>query len=356
MRYSNFGITEYKKDLAHPGITLFSPLFHKATYLMGMNGEIVHNWNHEEQLGAYSYLLPNGNLLAAVQTALGPKGLHAKGGKIQEVEWDGTIVWEYQDDCQHHDFRRCENGNTIYLGWEVLPKNAAERVKGGMPGTEHEDGIYGDYIREVNVAGETVWEWHAYENLEIENYPIAPMVSREEWAHTNSIQPLPNGDVMVSWCHNNLIAVIDRQTGKLKFEWSGFELGHQHDFQFLENGNYMVFVNVAPVRGPGGSKVLEFDPKTKETIWEYEGRPKYTFSSPFISGAQRLNNGNTLICEGQWGRIFEVTQEKEVVWEYISPFFVPKTPAHPFSGGNHIFRAYRYDIDGPEIRDRVNRL
>lgn len=356
MRFNKFGVTEYNREQAHPGATLFTPLMQKTTYLIGMNGEILHQWNLEARSGNYAYLLPNGNLLVAVHTPGGPEKLSAKGGKIQELSWEGDIVWEYQDDYQHHDFRRCENGNTIYLGWVLLPEEAAKRVQGGQSGTEHKDGIYGDYIREVNPAGETVWEWYAHENMEIENYPNAPMASRAEWSHPNSIQPLPNGDVLVSWRHNNLIAVIDRQTGNFKFEWIGTELGHQHDFQFLENGNYMVFVNLTPGLGGRGSKVLEFDPGTKEAVWEYEGTPKYTFSSPFISGAQRLNNGNTLICEGQWGRIFEVTPLKEIVWEYISPFFVPNTPEQPQSGTNCVFRAYRYDFDGPEIQGRVARL
>ena len=354
MRFSRFGVTEHKRELSYPGATLFSPLLQNSTYLIGMNGEILHQWSLESYPGNYAHLLPNGNLLAAINTPGGPSSFNAKGGKIQEISWDGAVVWEYQDDNQHHDFRRCDNGNTIYLGWELLPPEAAERVQGGRPGTEKEDGVYGDYIREVNPAGETVWEWHAHENLEIEKYPNASMAPRSAWAHPNSIQPLPNGDVLVSWRHNNLIAVIDRQTGQFSFEWMGVELGHQHDFQKLKNGNYMVFCNVPPGRGPGqGSKVLEFDPQTKATVWEYQGTPKYTFASPFISGAQRLKNGNTLICEGQWGRIFEVTPNKEVVWEYISPFFVPSTPGTNSSGTNCIFRAYRYDIDGPEIQNRV---
>ena len=357
MRFSGFGITEYKRDKASLGVTLFSPLIQNVTYLIGMNGEILHQWTLEGQLGNYAYLLPNGNLLAAVKPTDSPYDFAAMGGKIQEISWDGKVLWEYRDDNQHHDFRRCQNGNTIYLGYELLPSNAASRVRGGRSGSEHQNGIYGDYIREVSSNGETIWEWHAYENMEIEKYPNAPMAPREQWAHPNSIQPLENGEILVSWRHNNLIAVIDRQTGQFNFEWMGVELGHQHDFQKLENGNYMVFCNVGAGRGgQQGSKVLEFDRETKETIWEYQGTPKYTFSSSFISGAQRLKNGNTLICEGLWGRIFEVTPQKEVVWEYISPFFVPNVPEKSESGTNCIFRAYRYDIDGPEIRGRVRHI
>ena len=98
-----------------------------------MQGEVLHSWNLESQPGNYAYLLPNGNLLVAVLTPNGPPGLNAKGGKILEINWNGDIIWEYCDDYQHHDFRRCPNGNTIYLAWELIPDNYSHRVKGGDP-------------------------------------------------------------------------------------------------------------------------------------------------------------------------------------------------------------------------------
>lgn len=56
-----------------------------------------------------------GNLLVATRTPDGPK-LAAKGGCVQEMDWDGNVVCEYRDDVQHHDFHRCESGNLTYLG------------------------------------------------------------------------------------------------------------------------------------------------------------------------------------------------------------------------------------------------
>jgi hypothetical protein len=52
-----------------------------------------------------------------------------------------------------------------------------------------------------------------------------------------------------------------------------------------------------------------------------------------------------------WGRLFEVTPDKELVWEYVSPFFTP--PDQQGSTSNCVFRAYRYDVNGPEIQNRV---
>jgi hypothetical protein len=64
-----------------------------------------------------------------------------------------------------------------------------------------------------------------------------------------------------------------------------------------------------------------------------------------------LWSGNTLICEGQWGRIFEVTPGGDIVWEYVSPFMGPDDNGDP---SNEIFRAYRYAASSPQIGGRVD--
>lgn len=63
------------------------------------------------------------------------------------------------------------------------------------------------------------------------------------------------------------------------------------------------------------------------------------FYSCFISSAQRLPNGNTLITEGSDGRLIEITNEHEIVWEYISPYWGTFMPI------NMVYRAYRYPYD-----------
>ena len=106
----------------------------------------------------------------------------------------------------------------------------------------------------------------------------------------------------------------------------------------------------APSRTSSGtySRVIEFNPRTMEMVWEYifignedvAAPPgERTFFSAFISGAQRLPNGNTLITEGGTGRIFEVTPEKEVVWEFINPWRGPVSG--PPTGVAAVYRAYR---------------
>jgi hypothetical protein len=75
----------------------------------------------------------------------------------------------------------------------------------------------------------------------------------------------------------------------------------------------------------GGSRVLEIDPVKKEIVWQYtaeeSGNPYWTFNSNHISSARRLPNGNTLIDEGERGRLFQVTKAGDIVWDYVNPYF-----------------------------------
>ena len=91
------------------------------------------------------------------------------------------------------------------------------------------------------------------------------------------------------------------------------------------------------------SRVLEIDPVAMKIVWQYTPTEagflapmdSNRFYSPFISGMQRLPNGNTLITEGSDGRVFEVTPDHKIVWEFVSPYkgkFVPM---------NMTYRAYR---------------
>ena len=302
MRHRDFGLLVCDAHRATPGYTLFSPIHGKTTYLIGMRGDIVHQWEHPLVSGPYAYLLENGNLLWAGRLAEGPQHMGGRGGLMREYDWNGKVVWEYRQVGQHHDFRRLPNGNTIFLGWEVVPPEIEKRVPGGLPGTLHPDGcMYGDYIHEVTPDGKVVWEWHACRDMEVEKYTLSPSQNRDEFAHANAISPLPNGDIYISFRRLNMIALIERATRKLKWEHRDDSFGMQHDCEPLANGNVTLFANGTNITTNPFSRVIEIDPRTHKTVWEYRGKPSYTFFSPHISGAQRLASGNTLDLRGPVG-------------------------------------------------------
>ena len=125
------------------------------------------------------------------------------------------------------------------------------------------------------------------------------------------------GNIVFSYRSVDIIGVIDRETGQIVWAWGPGELDGQHKPHMLPNGNILIYDN-GTLRNY--SRVLELNPLTEEIEWEYTADPKESFYSGYISGAQRLPNGNTLICEGGACHFFEVTPEKEVVWDYTSPF------------------------------------
>lgn len=102
-------------------------------------------------------------------------------------------------------------------------------------------------------------------------------------------------------------------------------------------GRYSSVVEIAPPVDAAGRYRLErgkaFGPAAP--VWEYTAPNKVDFFSSHISGAERLPNGNTLICSGEQGRVFEVNASGGIVWEYVNPYIEHPRPAGlfgPFAG------------------------
>ena len=92
---------------------------------------------------------------------------------------------------------------------------------------------------------------------------------------------------------------------------------------------------------PGADKKYGPD----RSVWSYSAPNPTDFYSVNISGVQRLPNGNTLICAGAPGIVFEVTPQKKVVWQYNLPAFGGRGGPN----ARQVFRAYRYGPDFPGL-------
>jgi hypothetical protein len=345
----------YDPKKTYNGYTLFAPLGGQDVWLMDMMGRFVHRWRMPYTPGVHGRLLPTGNLLYAGKDPDGPvPDFGGSAGFMQEVDWDGNLVWEYADPYLSHDFFRMDNGNTMLLKWAPIPKEVAAKIRGGIPGTERDGVIWSDVLHEVNPKGEVVWEWLAYEHLDFDIDVICPLCIRDRWGQANACYVMPDGNIIISYAFMSQIQIIEKSTGNVIWRWGhgeygeGRRLGFQHNPTFLDNGNILLFDNGRhrPI-APDYSRVIEINPKTNEVEWEYMADPPPDFYGAFIGGAQRLPNGNTLICEGPKGRFFEVTPECEIVWEYVVPFFYKYAR---FGTTNMTFRAYRYGPEYPGLK------
>lgn len=365
-RTSLKGVMYYDSQKAYYGFTLFSPTDAEGAWLIDMKGGYVNHWRIPYKPGCDAKLLPNGNLLYAGKVPNGSLvDLDGAGGILLEVDWDSNVVWEYKDPYLHHTFDRAKNGNTFVLKWVKVPDKIAARVKGGDPGTEREGIMWGDAIQEVTPNGKVVWEWVAHEHINPDETYDCPVCPRSTWTHASAVSELPDGNLLVSFTGINTIAIIEKKTGKLRWQWGAWtgkdrgpgDLRHQHSPTMLDNGNILVFDNGMH---PGGfawgvSRVLEVNPRTNQIVWVYggSGYARIEFYSSVMGSCQRLPNGNTLICESTTGRIFEVTPSLETVWEFANG--LPSYEPYPAQTRSHmVCTAYRYGVEYPGLKNSVS--
>jgi outer membrane protein assembly factor BamB len=168
--------------------------------------------------------------------------------------------------------------------------------------------------------------------------------------HTNTCQVLDRriegfcekGDILLCIRNLNLVVVFDPVTRKIRWEHDGTGfLEHPHEPTLLDNGNVLIFDNGYKRKY---SRVLEFDPMTLQTVWQYEAQPSHNFYSRARGSIQRFPNGNTLITESDSGRVFEVTEQGDIVWEWYNPIF---SSNHPDRTGKRaiVYRMKRLELE-----------
>ncbi len=157
--------------------------------------------------------------------------------------------------------------------------------------------------------------------------------------HHNSLVPAPRdipgvcarGDLLVSPYRSGFIGVLNRESNRLVWHWSTGDDFGVHTPVWTSRGTIMMFENQHWVPGAGDpySRVLEIDPRDGREVWEYTGDPPRSLRSDWEGSCQELPGGNVLVCISSCGRVFEITREGRIVWEYWHPMgeTVPGKPA-----------------------------
>jgi len=263
------------------------------------------------------------------------------------------------------------------------------------------------------------WEWHVWDHLIQDydsskvnygvvsdhpelvnlNYPSGPNTSGD-WLHINAVDYNAELDqIILSVHHFGEIWIIDHSTttieaashtggnsgkgGDLLYRWGNPQAyigGNsneriffgQHDARWIEDGSQIMVFNNGSGR-PGGSYssidvitqpigednlyMLDsngiYEPDTLS--WQYTATPLGDLFAANISGAHRLENGNTLICDGPRGHYFEVDSAGSLVWDYVNPVVntgplyqgqeIPTQGSAQNSTLNRTFRVHRYPTD-----------
>ncbi|MFI9509499.1 aryl-sulfate sulfotransferase [Nocardia sp. NPDC052566] len=347
------GLIGIDPELASPGYTLYAPLAGGGVVeLVDLAGTVAHRWRLPYRPGRHARLLADGSLAYNGATlAIAP--LFAmwrkySGGSMGRYDPNGVLLSEIRDDYQHHDAHHLDDGGIIYTAVEPLTGAAADRIEGGVPGTEADGIVWADVIREVGPDGALRWEWRAADHLDPAEFALQPHYWREHWPLINSVHPLDEHTVVASLRSVSAVITIDRRTGRVATLADRGTVAQQHHAHPVGDGRILVFDNGTFRTGESVtySRILDIDSATGDIVWSYQDSPREAFFTPYMGGAQRLPNGNTLITEAAFGRIFEVTPDKRICWEYVVPSFTAYTDpgtAELFPGvSNAIFRAYRY--------------
>jgi hypothetical protein len=158
---------------AFQGYTLLAPLNSHAIHLVDMQGNVVHTWETAFAPGAATYLLDDGHLLRCGMQEQNPR-FHGGGigGRIQELAWDGALLWDYElanaERTAHHDIHRMPNGHVLLIAWEHHSREEALE-RGRDPAFTLEDGIWSDIVLEIEpvrpAGGNVVWTWRTWDHL-----------------------------------------------------------------------------------------------------------------------------------------------------------------------------------------------
>ena len=266
----NFG-----KQVSDSGIRHSFLICGNKTVLLNEKSEIL--WQIKGY-GRDGFVLGNGNILVSVANV------------AKEISRDGKLVWSYRLSKGNKELGTCvrlENGNTLVVERGVKPQ-----------------------LLEVGADG----------RIEV-RVPLKPETSNAHM-QTRMARKIPNGNYLVP--HLLAFAVKEYKpdgTVVRTIKTDLAELGGRKErnwpFTAIRVGDGKILSNLT-----NGNKCVEFDSKGR-VAWRLDNsHVDGRLADP--CGGQRLTNGNTVICsygqkKGDMPKIFEVTKDKKVVWEYFNP-------------------------------------
>jgi len=309
------GVTILKPGQMQPGITMLGGFFDEqaGVRLIRADGSEIHRW-----VISYGEIWPDRQAFLRAGVPLTDWNVFLHGLIALE---DGSIVFDFDTGIGLIKMDRC--GNIVWKAPHAV-HHAFSRAPDGtlwvpLGGDIAQYAPAGEQLRRINVV-----KMVKANNLEGIFYILPGMANR---SHPNDVEVLTDelapafpqfeaGDLLYSMRDLNLLIVFDPDTEIIKWYHHG-PWHRQHDPDFLPDGRISVFNNRLDF---GASNIMAIDPKTNEVEVLYEGSEDEPFYTGIRGSHQHLENGNILIASTHAGRAFEVTEEGEIVWEYINRY------------------------------------
>jgi hypothetical protein len=343
----------------------------------------------------------------------GPGGAGAPGGSgnqgsapdgIVEVDMEGNVVWEWNISDHLIQDKNPKADNYVEAGKTIAdyPGRLNPNVGAGRGGDWiHANSLdYNEELDQIVINNSTDSEFYVIDH----GATLVPGDSKK----SIELAASRKGDFVFRWGNPSVYGA--GESPSLKDNGGSASNGTEqvffsHDVQWIKErefhptkwelpgaGHFMIFDNGTRRAGTTFSSVLEINPydgdwkngvyvpqtkagytrsggeahstalmQSKQVVWSFQSKLPNSFFGSYISGAQRLPNGNTLICSGPHGHFFEVTKDGEVVWEYINPvgdqtrgdYGIYKIMTDAAGDGfNSAFRCIRYDLDYPGLKGK----
>ncbi|MBD3349413.1 MAG: hypothetical protein GF400_09505 [Candidatus Eisenbacteria bacterium] len=328
---------------AWPGYTVYVSADFPGAFLVDMDGRILHTWSEEEaEYWTRARVYPDGSIL----------GVTAYPGRLVKLGWDSRFVWGYGGKKlrAHHDVRVADDGR-IYVLMRV----------GTVLEWLRESPLLVDLVCVLEPEGELVRQVacipipEAFRDSEYAYMLESPVLgSGEDPFHTNSVELLHGrvehpafreGNVLVTIRNMDCLAVLDLDEERAVWANRG-RWQRQHEARVTPDGTLMLFDNR---KFETRSRIVEYDVVEDRIVWSYTEPGFFTKGT----GAQQLlPNDNVLITESESGRVFEITRDGGVVWEYWNPRRVDDGAIA------RLTRAFRLPLDyfNGEFAERIERL
>jgi hypothetical protein len=331
-------VVRHDKQLAYPGYNLYPSRYGPEVYLVDMEGKVAHEWTipqDDDVRVAYAALYPNGDLLVINNYQ-----------DVVRIDLQGRVIWRTHISA-HHDIAITSDDSAYIV---VNHNHLVNGLVMQFPGIAH-----------LNPDGKVKQQWSTFDQMDevrekFDLSEVEVLFEQEQGndvldtarrflddivrrlkgkrrpvfdpLHQNTVTVIPNNiagekderfrenNLLTCYRNINQIAIFDPDKQKFVWTWGQGELEGPHSPIMLESGNILIYDNGIYRES---SRIIELDPLTEEIVWEYVGTPEEPFYSETGGIAQRLPNGNTLITETTQGRVFEVTMQGKIVWEWYHP-------------------------------------
>jgi hypothetical protein len=338
------GVRVDKADKTDDGFTLYTTTAGSRARLIDRRGEVIHQWqlpfskvwSHaphvkdplpDEMIHWFRcHLYANGDLLAVYHA----DGDTPYGYGLVKLDKDSKLLWAYAGNA-HHDVDVGEDGAIYTLGQNLVsqPPPGLDSLPGPLIADSivvlSPEGRERETIPILEAFRDSPYALLLLTSIDLASGRDAPSVlqTKGDLVHANSIKVLGRalapkfpqlkpGQVLISLRKSHIIAVLDIRARSVVWACRGV-WQFQHDAEFLENGHLLVYDNSG---SSNGSRIIEYDPRTQAVPWAYSSENVLPFRAASRGMKQRLANGNTLIVDPDNWLLLEVTQDKELVWEY----------------------------------------